>query len=125
MPFKKGELNGKPFPKGVSANPGGRPKITPTFKAFQGALQDFSQEGAEILITAIKSGLLTGSELVAALRIVFGYSWGMPTQVVDVEANVNQNSFVVHVALDQIGVQLTHQENLPIRNVIGSSDDGD
>jgi hypothetical protein len=90
---------GRPFPKGVSPNPGGRPKQTPTFKAFEAALQEFSQEGAEILIAAIKSGQLTGSELMAALKIVFSYAWGNPKQTIEADIVAEMVHFVARMPL--------------------------
>lgn len=102
------------FPPGVSGNPGGKPKQTDTFKAFEKALQEFSPEGAAILISSIKSGLLTGSELISGLKTVFSYAWGNPKQIVDVEANLTSTSFVINVNLEskdlEIGVQDAQQK---------------
>lgn len=113
------------FPPGVSGNPGGKPKTTPEFKAFEKALQKFSPEGAALLVTQIKSGVLVGNELIQALKLAFSYAWGNPKQIVDVEATVNQNSFVVHVNLDAKdlpkGVEIAQPKQIEQMQVVNIS----
>jgi hypothetical protein len=89
------------WPKGVSGNPTGRPKQTDTYKAFQVALQEFSPEGASILISAIKSGLMTFGELNQALRTAFAYAWGNPAQVIEATIEGDIMHFVARMPITQ------------------------
>ena len=63
----KGETHvGRPFPKGVSGNPGGRPKGNPAVKAL---LKEHSVEAAEKLVELLTCGL-EKVELAAAQEIL-------------------------------------------------------
>lgn len=83
---------GRPFPPGVSGNPNGRPKSKPLTTLLKAELQKPArgksgltkgQKLIERLLTIAMNG--KRSESVTAMRLLFAYSDGLPTQVVEVD----------------------------------------
>ena len=66
---------GKPFKKGQSGNPGGRPKVA---KAFREECQKFMEdEGWEYLFSLARNG---GREQKPAIELIASYAYGKPKQ---------------------------------------------
>jgi len=66
----KGKPRGRPFPKGVSGNAGGRPA---GYGAFRELCRDYSPQALETLAKAMKGG---GAAAVAAARFIIETAWG-------------------------------------------------
>jgi hypothetical protein len=75
---RKGKPRGKPFKKGTSGNPGGRPKVLAEFKAH---VQEKCAHKA--LRSLMKEIRLMGQHHVKASEVVLAYAWGKPTQGVE------------------------------------------
>lgn len=67
---------GRPFPKGVSGNPSGRPKAD---KEFRDSCRLHSEEAVETLLGIMRKEKAMSSAKVAAARILLAYAWGAPT----------------------------------------------
>lgn len=71
-----GRVVGKPFPKGVSGNPGGRPKLV---KEFQDWLREHAYPQAqEALLKCLQDD--DGRVRIAAVREVYDRMFGKPRQ---------------------------------------------
>ncbi len=66
---------GKPFPKGVSANPGGRPKV---LREFEGYAREMSLPMLKKLVVIALQG--KGLTAVMAAKIVIERAWGKAPQ---------------------------------------------
>ena len=66
--------SGRPFPKGVSGNPGGKPKLSPELRA---ALDTLEPEALACLRNAIARGDREGVE---AAKYVLNRKYGAPSQ---------------------------------------------
>ena len=79
---KRGE--GRPFKKGASGNPGGRPKKPEWLKTAFSKMQPDT-------VAAINDVLLHGlhRDKLAAAKLVLEYTIGKPTQAVDLSADIN------------------------------------
>lgn len=82
---RKGKPRGRPWPKGVSGNPGGRPREV-------GHVRELARQHTE---TAIKTLVeiatdpgQPGRARVAAAEALLNRAWGKPPQALDVEANI-------------------------------------
>jgi Family of unknown function (DUF5681) len=80
------------FVKGVSGNPGGRPKRRLLSDALNDELQKAARNGtdrtkAEAIITRLVNIVLTGDrgESVAAAKLLWAYHEGQPTQPIVIE----------------------------------------
>lgn len=73
---KTGLLKGR-WPKGVSGNPGGRPRLLPELRALA---QRHSVQAVEALVRALKRP----GERVPAARVLLSYGYGLPVQAVEV-----------------------------------------
>lgn len=79
----KKKTRGRPFPKGVSGNPGGRPKIPPEITA---AFKEYTFEALEVIL---KNMRLKGTSYAhirqrAAVEIL-NRGWGTPPQTIKAE----------------------------------------
>lgn len=67
---RKAKPRGKPWPKGVSGNAGGRPK---GYGEFRELCRDYSPQALETLGKAMQGG---GAAAVAAARFIIETAWG-------------------------------------------------
>lgn len=76
---------GKPFAKGQSGNPGGRPKQSEwlTLKC-----QEMTTDILERLVMIVKAG--EDKDAVPAAKVLLGYGWGQPKQSVDANVKVEE-----------------------------------
>ena len=92
---KKGKgPRGRPFPKGVSGNPGGRPKGLSEFRL---AAREYSDEALRKLVTLMRARKRNpaASASVRAVRELLDRAWGKPVQELAV-----QGSMAVEVTRD-------------------------
>jgi len=76
---------GKPFQKGQSGNPGGRPKVPEEIKeAFRAA----GPNACECLCKIIADPAAKDSDKIRAAEVILDRGFGKPTQSVDLEATV-------------------------------------
>lgn len=68
-----GKQRGKPFAKGQSGNPGGRPKTS-------GAVQDLARALTPDAIKALKEALQDDKLKVAAAKVILDRGWGCAPQ---------------------------------------------
>jgi hypothetical protein len=88
-------MRGRPFPKGVCPNPGGRPKGAKTnpIKLAQRDVKAMAQELSSKAMTALEAVLdnpkASPSAIVSAATAILDRAFGRPAQCVDVTANVS------------------------------------
>lgn len=68
---------GRPFQKGQSGNPEGRPRM----KKLRARLREFDNNALGALITDMTGP--AGPERSAALKLFFAYRWGLPLKAVE------------------------------------------
>ena len=80
--------NLKPFPKGVSGNPGGRPKTAHISEALRRALEEGEAEQLASILLALATGKKRGSNVqIAALREIADRTEGKACQSIEVDAD--------------------------------------
>ena len=72
---------GRPFPKGNSANPGGRPKLPEDVKHVRELAREYTVEAVATLASVMADG--SGPAKVAAANALLDRGWGKAPQVVD------------------------------------------
>ena len=82
----RGKQRGRPFRKGQSGNPGGRPKETKAFKEW--CREIMAKEGRDSLLTLAQAASDERVRL-GAWRVIAEYAYGKPTQPVDATLNGN------------------------------------
>lgn len=88
----KQQAPGKPFKKGQSGNPGGRPKVS---KAFREECQKFMQtEGWGYLFEMART---EGRDQKPAIELVASYAYGKPRQGVDLD--MGEGGMVIKVKM--------------------------
>lgn len=75
---------GTPFPKGVSGNPGGRPKMSPEQRA---AFTELSELGINSLRSILTNPEAKDADKIKASEVAFDRAWGKSVQAID--ANIN------------------------------------
>lgn len=75
---------GRPFAKGKSGNPGGRPKLAPEIKE---AARAYTVEAIETLAKVMRSGDTSQARAMAADRLL-DRGWGKATQHIEAKVNV-------------------------------------
>jgi hypothetical protein len=83
------------FPKGVSGNPGGRPR------GIEARCREFTEEA----LAALRAALSNPKERVAAATVLLSYGWGKPKQII--EANDTTSITIMHlVAAREISAEM-------------------
>lgn len=73
LPFGKPKPRGRPFPKGRSGNPAGRP-------AEYGHFRELCRSKSPQAVAALEAALANGDAAsVAAARVLLEYGWGKPS----------------------------------------------
>ena len=75
---------GRPFKKGESGNPGGRPKLP---KEFIERAREKSFEALEYLIETVGNKDVADTVRVRAAETIIAYGFGKPTQAIDLSSN--------------------------------------
>ena len=81
---QRGRGRGKPFQKGQSGNPGGRPKLPPEVHEVRALAREYTIEALEGLMAIARSKKAPAAARVAAYRDVIDRGHGRPTQAVEV-----------------------------------------
>ena len=81
-PRKKKGGAGRPFKKGVSGNPKGRPKVPEETKQ---AFRDASKEACEVLVRIMNDPAAKDSDRIKASEVILDRGWGRPSQAVEVD----------------------------------------
>ena len=81
----KRKVRGRPFPKGVSGNPGGRPKRVHELVALA---RGFSEEGLLKLAEMMRSKDVPPNTVLAAINSLLDRGMGKPTQVTTAELSL-------------------------------------
>jgi hypothetical protein len=79
---------GRPFVRGVSGNPGGRPK----------GIEAIAREHTPAAIAALVAALQNPRERVAAATVLLGYGWGKPVQAFASQDDAQSITFMHLVA---------------------------
>ena len=88
---------GRPFPPGVSGNPGGRPTVTPEVKEM---LRAATEDAVRLLVDTINDETARLELRIRCCEIVLDRVWGKPQQAVEVDAKSIPQ--VVFIGGDQI-----------------------
>lgn len=80
---------GRPFPPGVSGNPGGKPNLTPDEQRAVGLAKEKSYRAVEVLIEIMESGASSDKARIVAACAILDRGLGKPRQVVDVQATLD------------------------------------
>jgi hypothetical protein len=70
---------GRPFERGRSGNPGGRPR------GIEARAREFTEEALQALVAALRNP----KERVAAASVLLNYAWGKPRQVIEATAETS------------------------------------
>jgi len=90
--FPTGNKIGKQFPKGVSGNPSGRPKLTKLTEALREQLAEINPDAteetnAEVIARVLIREAIGGN--IAAIREAYDRSEGKPKQAIDLDLQIN------------------------------------
>lgn len=78
---------GKPFEKGKTGNPGGRPKIPDDIKQ---AFKDLTPAALKTLQEIINNPEAKDADRIRACEIALDRGWGKPVQAVDMETRIEK-----------------------------------
>jgi hypothetical protein len=82
-----------PFKKGISGNPGGRPKKTETLLEIEALARQYAPQAMEALVKIAMSGK-TDSARVAASIAILDRAFGRPRQTLEAKSASNVQYFI-------------------------------
>lgn len=104
-----GHPNLRSFPKGVSGNPGGKPKAEYDFRNL---CRDHSPEAVETLLSVMRKEKAMSSAKVQAARVLLSYAWGAPKGTDDDGAD---NRLIINIL--QLATQGAEQPAVTIKKL--------
>jgi hypothetical protein len=96
---------GKPFPKGVSGNPGGRPKETPEMKQMKEVARKRSIEAIEIAVEIMNDEKAKATDRLKAVDIILDRAWGRPTTAVEPEESERNGAEMIYEAIQGLKLE--------------------
>ncbi len=124
---KKAQV-GKPFEKGVSGNPGGRPKIpTEIRQAFREAAQEYSVEALEVIAAAMRNKKASLTNRLKAANYLLDRGIGKPIAYQDVlledRTAFEDRPLTIIERARGLGFMLSELERERKRNAEGAADE--
>jgi hypothetical protein len=98
---------GRPFPKGISPNPAGRPK---ELQGLREKARERTDEALEVLAGIMHNKYETGASRVAAANSILDRGYGKPTQYVEQDIEVYNSEEIVLNSLKDFLRFLSHEE---------------
>src|SRR5436190_387887 len=74
---------GKSYPKGVSGNPGGRPKLPPEIVELRALCRYFTRDAVEAIVGVMNNPSTPPSARVTAASLLLDRGWGRATETVE------------------------------------------
>lgn len=74
----KKQPRGKPFAKGTSGNPSGRPKLSPAQKDALQAIKDLAPNAAEVIAELLNNRNVSAAVRLGAATLILERSYGKP-----------------------------------------------
>ena len=91
---------GKPFEKGVSGNPGGRPKQTAEQKDALQAIRELTNKAADVLEKMLTDEKIPPAQRLKAAEMILDRTYGKAEAKVNMDAKVVSGDFVLRIGAE-------------------------
>lgn len=104
---------GRPFQKGTSGNPSGRPKTSPEMKNALELLRSYAPEASKCLVEIMKSKTARSADRVRAAEIIMDRTYGKAPATVNVDMTNNDVANEIRNELKSIREQYAEEQKRP------------